>query len=272
MVDNNSTDDTAQVVDYQLRQVPYPLIYAVEDRQGKCWALNRGLDIARGEIIACLDDDCVPDPGWLAAVTEAFEDPRIALLGGPALSVFSDSVKSDAFREFLANRFLGDFAPFEAVTEIHEKNRPLGMNLSFRREVARAVGGFDLNLGPRPGSHIGREETAFIKSAQSRGYHVFYSPAVVVKHFIEDKRVSRESILRQAFFSGVGVCRERHEDEIRDSVASRLKLSAVFLGEIGYSALRMALLAWNPRRAFVARFRAVAARGKLREVWASRER
>jgi glycosyltransferase involved in cell wall biosynthesis len=44
---------------------------------------NAGVEAARGELVAVLDADCVPDPGWLAALVGAFErHPEASAVSG----------------------------------------------------------------------------------------------------------------------------------------------------------------------------------------------
>jgi len=63
------------------------LVYVGEPRRGVAYARNRGVEVARGEILAFTDDDCVPEPGWLRAMAERFaSDPTIGLVGGKTLS------------------------------------------------------------------------------------------------------------------------------------------------------------------------------------------
>ncbi|MGC8862118.1 MAG: glycosyltransferase [Armatimonadota bacterium] len=267
VVDNNSRDDTRQVVASIASTAPYPVHYILETRQGKCWALNAGITAANGEIVACLDDDCVPDDDWLAQIAGAFEREEVGIVGGPCLSVFSEDVRADEYRHFLGRRFFGDFAPYTAFTEIFDKNLPLGMNLAFRKEVADAVGGFDVRLGPRPEAHFGREETAFIRAAQRAGYRVFYSPSMVVRHHIQDGRVTWEAIRRQGYFSGRGVCKERYGRAARGSLIRKVAPTLIFTAELVYSTLRRVLFIFSPRKAAVAGFRAAAAAGKLVELW-----
>lgn len=49
---------------------------------GPAAARNAGWRKARGAIVAFTDDDCMPDPGWLAAGTAIFEDPAIVAACG----------------------------------------------------------------------------------------------------------------------------------------------------------------------------------------------
>ena len=58
------------------RQCPGPEVryVAVTGKHGPAAARNAGWRVARGEIIAFTDDDCVPTPGWLRAGLAAFTD------------------------------------------------------------------------------------------------------------------------------------------------------------------------------------------------------
>ena len=69
LVDNNSNDDTAQVVQsYQANwHHPYLLRYCFEEKQGLAFARQRAIEEAKGEFIGFLDDDTLPKSDWVAA-------------------------------------------------------------------------------------------------------------------------------------------------------------------------------------------------------------
>lgn len=66
IVDNGSTDETANVVREFSRTASAPVSFAVEPRPGKSNALNTALGIAEGEIIVFTDDDCYPAQDFLS--------------------------------------------------------------------------------------------------------------------------------------------------------------------------------------------------------------
>lgn len=81
VVDNGSTDDTAEVV--SRFQPAYPVRYIVEPRPGVGQARAAGCAVATGDILAFVDDDAIAEPGWLAALEETFcLDSRIGVVGG----------------------------------------------------------------------------------------------------------------------------------------------------------------------------------------------
>ena len=86
VVDNGSSDDTAGTV--ERCSAPFPVRLVPEPAIGVAVARNRGLSEARGEVVAFIDDDTVAEPGWLAALEEAFlRDERIGILGGSILNL-----------------------------------------------------------------------------------------------------------------------------------------------------------------------------------------
>lgn len=70
VIDNNSTDRTKDAVENLLGSFQGRLRYFFEKQQGKSFALNRGLNEARGEILAMTDDDCRLDKNWLVSINE----------------------------------------------------------------------------------------------------------------------------------------------------------------------------------------------------------
>ena len=53
VVDNGSTDRTAEIIN------SFPVRYLGEERRGKSYARNRGIEASKGEILAFTDADCV---------------------------------------------------------------------------------------------------------------------------------------------------------------------------------------------------------------------
>ena len=262
VVCNNSPEDTRRAVLDAQSACDYRLILIDEPRQGKSFALNAALAAARAPVIACTDDDCRPAPDWLQRIVNRFAASEVGLLGGPGLSVFGPDVAADPRRLFLGQRFLGDYRPYEEFVEIGRDNPPLGLNLSFRAEVARVIGGFNPDLGPVLTRHLGREETDFVRRAQAAGFRVFYDPDVVVSHHVESERVNGEAIIRMAFEGGVGVYRERYQNSA-GRPGRRLELALRFALEYCYALARLIVFAPSYRRRMVARFRLTSAAGKL---------
>src|SRR5579871_1557589 len=85
VVDNNSTDETHQVVNRFCEKLPQHFRYVFEEEQGLSHARNRGIAEAAGEIVAFVDDDVVVEASWLRQITACFADPLCAGAGGRIL-------------------------------------------------------------------------------------------------------------------------------------------------------------------------------------------
>ena len=81
VVDNASTDDTPALLAALAHDAP-DLRVVQEERLGLSAARNRGLSEAHGDVVAYLDDDAVPRPGWLAALLAPYANPGVGCVGG----------------------------------------------------------------------------------------------------------------------------------------------------------------------------------------------
>src|SRR5215211_6918793 len=76
IVDNNSSDNTREVVLERVESFPDPLRYIMEKEQGRSEALNAGIRVAQGEILAITDDDVLFYPQWLNHAEQPLVPPR----------------------------------------------------------------------------------------------------------------------------------------------------------------------------------------------------
>lgn len=79
VVDNNSTDKTAQIAKNFGAKVVF------EKKQGVAYARDAGFKAARGEIIARTDADSLTPPYWLANIARNFKNPEVAGVTGSVI-------------------------------------------------------------------------------------------------------------------------------------------------------------------------------------------
>ncbi len=90
VVDNNSTDDTRDVVN-RYTACANNIRYIFEPRPGVSFARNTGVAHAGAAIIAFIDDDIEADPTWLGAIVRAFDaHPDIDCVGGAIQARWSE--------------------------------------------------------------------------------------------------------------------------------------------------------------------------------------
>ncbi|WP_018143228.1 glycosyltransferase [Alloscardovia criceti] len=86
VVDNNSTDNTRELVESFIREHPGTPVRLERQTQaqGLIPTRNMGLDIATGDIVARIDADCMIKPNWVETVALFFEShPYTAGVTGP---------------------------------------------------------------------------------------------------------------------------------------------------------------------------------------------
>ncbi len=175
IVDNNSSDATRDLVLPLVEANPERFKYVLESRQGKSLALNTGVRVAAGDVLVFTDDDCVPDPHWLASIAGEFgADKRIDAVGG-RVELYDPSHKP--FTILTAR----ERATINSAGQLLIRPKIFGCNMAFRRSVFDVVGEFDPLLGP--GARLGTSEDAdFLYRTLREGFTIIYSPQVLVYH------------------------------------------------------------------------------------------
>lgn len=203
VVDNASTDATADVLHGLAARLGERLRVVHEPRLGLSAARNRALLHAAGPVVAYLDDDAVPQPGWLAALLEPFARPAVAAAGGRIVLGFPDEapppwLPAELF-SLLSAFDLGD-AP--RVLRYGRADYPYGANLAVRAEAARQLGGFSPVVGPRGGDPLVHDETDLCFRLERAGGVIAYAPGAVVVHRVGPERLTPSWLLRRASGGG----------------------------------------------------------------------
>jgi GT2 family glycosyltransferase len=174
VVDNGSSDETGDVVrDLERQGGRLSVRYLFEGRQGKTFAVNAGVAVARGRLLAFTDDDVAVDASWIAEVAGEFQrDPELALLAGRVVLGERESARVAV----TAAREPQDLSPARPIQGL-----VLGSNLAVRREVLVTVGGRDTRLGP--GRGLSCEDIDFVYRVLRAGFRGRFSPLPVVHHF-----------------------------------------------------------------------------------------
>jgi glucosyl-dolichyl phosphate glucuronosyltransferase len=193
VVDNRSTDGTAETVDALRSHSPVPLQYAHEPRQGNAYARNTGVERARAPIVAFLDDDVVADESWVRVIASSLgRDPELSFVGGSILPSWEADPPSWLTPTHWAPLALLDYGP-EAF-DIHgpSPRAVLTANFAVRRAVFDALGGFSPRL-QRVASGIGSmEDHEFLLRLCRAGKRGRYVPQMVVHGHIAPERLTKE--------------------------------------------------------------------------------
>jgi GT2 family glycosyltransferase len=164
-------------------------------------ARNTGVSVATGDIVGFLDDDAVAGPRWVEHVLAAYEDDDVLGVGGAVVPAWPGQPPAwfpDEFLWVVGCSYTG--LPQERA----EIRNPIGANMSFRRSVLDAIGGFDAGLGRLGKDAAGCEETELSIRARAAhpGGRVLYEPNALCRHTVSLDRVDRGYFRRRCQAEG----------------------------------------------------------------------
>jgi GT2 family glycosyltransferase len=162
VADNNSPEGEAAVAAAIAGRAQ--LVVVVEKGAGP--ARNGGAALARGEVLAFTDSDCVPQPDWLTEGVRALSGHDVV---GGRMKVLVD----DPARMTPAEAFETVFA-FDNESYVAHKGFTVSANLLCRRALFEKVGGF-LSAGYA-------EDVEWCNRALASGFTLGYAPASIVGH------------------------------------------------------------------------------------------
>jgi glucosyl-dolichyl phosphate glucuronosyltransferase len=194
VVDNNSKDQTRDVVEDFCRRYPGHFRYLLEPQPGKSHALTAGIRNSRGDILAFMDDDVTVEPTWLQNLTAALHNGQWVGSGGRILP--EQTFAPPRWLRLQDRYALAPLALFDLGPQAGALNEsPFGTNMAFQKKVFEKYDGFRTDLGPRPGSEIRNEDTEFGHRLLEAGERLRYEPSAVVYHSVPENRVQKKYFL-----------------------------------------------------------------------------
>jgi glycosyltransferase involved in cell wall biosynthesis len=201
VVDNNSSDQTREVVESICLHDPAHFRYLCEPEQGLSYARNTGIRNAQGDILVFTDDDAIVEPDWLWNLTSALQGGEWAGAGGRIIPVWAKAIPSWLSTD--DPRTMGPFVAFDPATGAGPLTRPpYGANMAFRREAFEKYGGFRVDLGRTASNLQGREDIEFANRLLGGGERLRYEPCAVVHHPVSESRMTKGYVLRWWYWYG----------------------------------------------------------------------
>ena len=184
VVDDASDEKTQELLDEWKRSDNRLSLRVLRNKSnvGFVKSCNRGAAAARGDVLVFLNDDTLPQFGWLPALLRLFRNhPDAGAVGGRLLYpegtlqeagnvIFSDGSGAN----FGRGDYLVDDPLFSFVRQVDYCSAAL---LATPREVFREAGGFDERYAPAY-----YEDADYCFALRERGYAVYYQPESVVVH------------------------------------------------------------------------------------------
>lgn len=229
IVVDSSGDRTAEIVS---REFPFATLVRSEHRLAPGAARNRGIRVARGDVIAFVDSDCVANQDWLGLLRQAHRESPAAAIGGAVEPANPESVIG----------WGAYFCEFSAWMP-HGRRRALRdiptCNLSYKRWALERFGPF------RESGYC--SDTALNWRLAAAGYPLSFLPELRVAHF---NPTSLDRFLRKQVMHGEAFARMRCGERSLGPVArvllgsGSLLLPGILLGRIGGRVARASM--WEP--------------------------
>jgi GT2 family glycosyltransferase/glycosyltransferase involved in cell wall biosynthesis len=177
VADDGSTDETGQ----WLAQIPGLRYHRRAENGGFIAACNDGASLARGDYLVFLNNDTVPQPGWLDALLDTFHaHPETGLAG--AQLIYPDGRLQEAGGVVFADGSAWNYGRFESPDDprfasLRDTDYCSGAAIAIPSTLFRRIGGFDQRYAPAY-----YEDTDLAFAVRSLGKRVLYQPRARVVH------------------------------------------------------------------------------------------
>lgn len=171
---------------------------------------HRGVRESNGELLVFVDDDIEVSAAWPTAIRNAFQDPNVAIAGGPTEPKF-ECKPPYWFSQFWHKtpdgiRTCGYLSLLDAGTSRRELPPQFvwGLNFSIRRDVLVDAGGFNPDGVPwSMRRYRGDGETGLAQKLRAKGLNATYEPQAGVRHIVPSNRLTLEYFEKRSYLQGI---------------------------------------------------------------------
>lgn len=216
IVDNDPDAGASRVVAAAQERAPGMIEGVHEPTPGIVAGRNRALSESAGsDLLAFIDDDEIPGPGWLQALLRAWRAQGCAAVTGPTPPAFESEPDHWV-------RASGAFDSWSAADGAQVRSADTG-NLLLDLSAVRAMG---LRFDPRYGL-TGGEDSLFTRQLTRGGGRIIFAADAVVTKRVPAARATRAWVLRRAYRSGSSWARVRI-DTVGPGLVPRMGLRAAY--------------------------------------------
>ena len=203
IVDNNSTDNTAEVFkQWRSSHANGSFTYLTESKQGASFARNTGAEGAKGQWLCFMDDDAIANSNYVENIIKHIKTkPEAIGFGGRIIPKYIPSAPE--WMSYYVSSLVGNFDYAPTACAFENGKYPLESNMIVKKDIYDSIGGFNTQLPGVVGTlRIGGEGKELFYKLLALGHTIYYDPAICVHHVVEVKKLTPEYMYRVA--SGIG--------------------------------------------------------------------
>ncbi|MEM7250231.1 MAG: glycosyltransferase [Pseudomonadota bacterium] len=204
VIDNNSTDGSATIVQRIAAESTIPIDTVSEPQQGIPYARNRALTEAMrtSDYLAFIDVDEIPNENWLCAAVDALTKDDAECVGG-RISVL---LPQQRHPDWLIDEVLAFYGLLDHADEpfwIDSDATPVWSgNVAYQLALFADGLRFDERYN-RAGDGIGGgSDGIMFQTLLERGARIRYRPDMLIEHRVEDWKVSQSYFAKLHFIAG----------------------------------------------------------------------
>jgi glucosyl-dolichyl phosphate glucuronosyltransferase len=209
VIDNGSTDDTPAVAAALAAQAPVRFRFFEEPRLGISRARNKAAAEADFDYVAFADDDTVPAPSWLAALSATIEEHGALVVGGRVEDIYEDDFEIPRWFncKYLKGFFRVDYrGKFPDVFRVRYPIYIGAGNSAYARRLFEQIQ-FPSSFGPAGKRRIKGSETFVNLALEMADVPIYFTDHAVVLHHVTPDQVTRRKLVKASYLSGIEVAR-----------------------------------------------------------------
>ena len=196
VIDNNSTDDTPEVVKTYVDQYPN-YRYLKETNQGLSYARNRGWRESKTEWVIFLDDDAKAKENFVERGIWMAENHDYRIFGGVFLPWYKYGRPY-----WIQDKYHTNKLRYKKPVTLLSTEAASGGVMAVQKSLMAEYNGFDTEIGMK-GNQLGySEETAFQYQLRKDGIQVGYDPEFIIYHLVAKYKLQVDWYFSSAFALG----------------------------------------------------------------------
>jgi glycosyltransferase involved in cell wall biosynthesis len=206
VIDSSKKDDIKKLCQSFNGNKNNKINYIYTPPRGLSDARNKGINVAKKNIVAFTDSDCITDKHWARYICVSFDSSvnggveNVAIVGGKVIpswiskpnKILSDSAISQGF-----------YSLFDMGEELKEVDQIYGGNFAINKSLT--IGNFHTELGRKKDndSLLSGEETMLCRQVKKNKLKIMYNPCAVVWHQIPEERSNFKWMWKRMYYGGI---------------------------------------------------------------------